>query len=329
MQSCKESLSTLEKSTILATMSGAWVDPAPHESKFVSVNNVRLNYLDWGGRGPELILIHGVTANPHHFDDLAPALTDRFRVIAYARRGHGRSETRGPWDASTITEDLRGLMDALGIARAHLAGHSYGGCEITGMAVSHPERVDRIIYLDAGYDWSDPAWKAAVKAPWPLDFAAFPAESLTSIEAFLEYCKAGWDPRMVRAAWFEPYHRDQVATQPNGTVRPLWNPTRAERAFQDMWGNPRRDYSKVRAPALAIYAKRFLDEEFLSTAGRKIVHSWEQTYIAPFRVHSIDRIRRELSGVRLETVPASHMGILVMTKKRVASLMREFLAAPP
>lgn len=305
-------------------MSGAWVDPAPHESKFVKVNNVRLNYLDWGGAGPALILIHGVTANPHHFDDLAPALRDSFRVIAYARRGHGRSETTGPWDVTTITEDLRALMDALGIARAHLAGHSYGGCEITGMVVSHPDRVDRVIYLDAGYDWSDPAWKAAVRAPWPLDFAV-PAESLTSIEAFHEYWKAGWNPRMVRAAWFEPYMRDQIVVQPNGKVRPLWDPRRAERAFEDMWRNPRRDYSKIRAPALAIYARWFLDEEFLSAAGRKIVHSWEQTYLAPFRAQSIDRIRRELSGVRVENLPTSHMGILVMTKNRVARLMREFL----
>jgi pimeloyl-ACP methyl ester carboxylesterase len=308
-------------------MSGAWVDPAPHESKFVKVNNVRLNYLDWGGDGPTLILIHGVTTNPHTFDDLAPALTDRFRVIAYARRGHGRSQPKGPWDASTITEDLSGLLDALGIARAHLAGHSYGGCEITGMAVSHPDRVDRIIYLDAGYDWSDPAWKAAVRAPWPLDYS-IPAESLTSIEAFLEYQKAGWDPRLVRAAFFEPYLRDELVVQSNGTVRPLWDPPRVDRAIQDMLGNPRRDYSRVRAPALAIYAKWFLDEESLPATARKTVHSWEQTYMAPFRVQSIDRIRRELRGVRVEILPTSHMGILVMTKQRVARLMRAFLGIP-
>ena len=193
-------------------MSGAWVDPAPHKSRSASVNGTRLNYLDWGGRRPALILIHGATGNPHSFDDLAPALTDRFRVIAYARRGHGRSEAKGPFDAPTITEDLRGLMDVLGVARAHLAGHSYGGCEITGMAGSYPDRVDRIVYLDAGYDWSDPIWNAAMAA-WPFELAS-PPSALRSIETFLEFAKTEEDPELVQAAWFEPFVRDQVVVQP-------------------------------------------------------------------------------------------------------------------
>jgi hypothetical protein len=97
-----------------------WSDPSPHKVGFVTVNRVRLNYLDWGGSGPALILIHGMGANPHWFDDLAPAFTDRFHVIAYARRGHGESESKSPYDTATLTEDLRGLMDALGIAKANL-----------------------------------------------------------------------------------------------------------------------------------------------------------------------------------------------------------------
>src|SRR5271165_6426931 len=84
------------------------------KSGIVNANGVRLNYLDWGGSGPPLILIHGLGDNPHIFDDLAPAFTDRFRVVAYARRGHGQSEAKAPYDTATLTEDLRGLMDGLG-----------------------------------------------------------------------------------------------------------------------------------------------------------------------------------------------------------------------
>src|ERR1700730_16949736 len=68
----------------------SWSDTSPHKSGFVTANGVRLNYLDWGGSGPALILVHGLGDNPHHFDDLALAFTDRFRVVAYARRGHGQ-----------------------------------------------------------------------------------------------------------------------------------------------------------------------------------------------------------------------------------------------
>jgi alpha-beta hydrolase superfamily lysophospholipase len=69
-----------------------WSDFSPHKSGFVTVNGVRLNYLDWGGSGPTLILLHGFGDNPHLYDDFAPAFTDRFRVIAYARRAEGDSE---------------------------------------------------------------------------------------------------------------------------------------------------------------------------------------------------------------------------------------------
>ena len=137
------------------------------KSGFVTANGVQLQYIDWGGSGPALIFIHGLEGNPHCFDDLAPAFTDRFRVVAYARRGSGESEAKEPYDTSTFTEDLRGLMDGLGISKAHLAGHSMGGTEITAMAGTHPERVDRIVYLDAAYDWADPAADAAFKATPP------------------------------------------------------------------------------------------------------------------------------------------------------------------
>jgi pimeloyl-ACP methyl ester carboxylesterase len=155
----------------------AWSDPAAHKSRFVMSNGIRHYFLDWGSPGPALIFIHGYASNPHVFDDLAPAFTDRLRVVAYARGGHGQSEAKGPYDTVTLTEDLRGLMDGLGIAKAHLAGWSMGGVEITSMAGIHPERVDRIVYLDGAYEWWSPAWEAASNA-LPPDFWIPPARAM-------------------------------------------------------------------------------------------------------------------------------------------------------
>src|SRR5713226_1406607 len=62
---------------MLAQMPATWTDPAAHKSGFVTANGIRLHYLDWGGSGPPLILIHGLGQSPHFFDDLAPAFTDR------------------------------------------------------------------------------------------------------------------------------------------------------------------------------------------------------------------------------------------------------------
>jgi pimeloyl-ACP methyl ester carboxylesterase len=73
-----------------------WSDTVAHKSGFVIANGIRLHYLDWGGLGPVLILIHGGLDNAHIFDDLAPAFSDHFRVIAYDLRGHGHSDAKGP-----------------------------------------------------------------------------------------------------------------------------------------------------------------------------------------------------------------------------------------
>lgn len=161
----------------------AWSDTAAHKSGFVTANGIRLNYFDWGGSGPVLILIHGLFDNPHIFDDLAPAFTDHFRVIAYARRGHGLSDAKEPYDTATLTEDLRGVMDALGITKADLAGWSMGGEEITAMAGTHPQRVDRIVYLDAAYYPEDPAFEAASKA-MPSIYLNPPASAMASLDAW-------------------------------------------------------------------------------------------------------------------------------------------------
>ena len=113
-------------------------------------------------------MIHGLGDDPHVFDDLAARLRDKFHVVAYARRGHGRSSAppEGPYDLDTLVEDLRQFMDRRGIARASLLGWSMGGNEITAFAGRYPARVDKLVYLESAYDWSDPTFLAAFGQPW-------------------------------------------------------------------------------------------------------------------------------------------------------------------
>ena len=69
-----------------------WQDVSPHVDAFIVLEDVRLNYLDWGGDGPPLVLLAGSWASPHAFDDLGARLSEDFRVVALARRGHGQSD---------------------------------------------------------------------------------------------------------------------------------------------------------------------------------------------------------------------------------------------
>src|SRR2546428_10169010 len=76
-----------------AESAAEWKDPSPHRSGFVTVNGTRLHYLDWGGRGETVVFLPGLASTAHAFDDIAPKLTDRFRVLALNPRAQGESES--------------------------------------------------------------------------------------------------------------------------------------------------------------------------------------------------------------------------------------------
>jgi pimeloyl-ACP methyl ester carboxylesterase len=305
--------------------SAGWSDAAPHRSGFVNASDVRLHYLDWGGSGPTLILIHGYGDNPHVFDDLAPAFTDSFRVVAYARRGHGRSGKSGPFETATLTEDMRTLMDSLHVTRAHLAGWSMGGNEITMMAGRHPERVDRIVYLDGAYDWADPAVRTAFDS-LPVNLVPTP-DALVSLGAFRAWQMRAFFPAVRDTTRLEAYVRDLVDLQADGTVRPVMSDSVYQAMFVVLVTN-RRDYTKVKAPALAIYTETFLDVTAADSAQKAKNLAWEKKYFAPFREASIARVRREIPGIEIVRVPGTHPDFVFNSRDTVVAAMRRFLAAP-
>jgi pimeloyl-ACP methyl ester carboxylesterase len=305
-----------------AQTSVAWSETAAHKSGFVTANGIRLHYLDWGGLGPVLILIHGGLDNAHIFDDLAPAFTGHFRVIAYDLRGHGRSDAKGPFDTTTRTADLRGLMDNLGIAKAHLAGWSLGGNDITAMAGIHPERVESIVYLEGAYDWAGPALADAFRSV-PIDFLA-PASALRSLDAYRACQKTIWLPAVSDTSRVEAYVRDLVVIQPDGTVRPRMTDSVAQEVLRTTLTD-RRDYTKVRTPALAIYADTFFDVRNGDPAQLAKNLDWEQKYLAPFRAASIERVRRELVSVKIVRVPGTHKDFVFTSREQVVSAMQQFL----
>lgn len=303
-----------------------WSDPSPHKSGFVTVNGVRLNYLDWGGSGATLILIHGLGDNPHLYDNLAPGFTDRFRVIAYARRGEGDSEAKEPYDGVTLAEDLRGLMDALGINKAHLVGFSMGGDEITAMAGMHPERVDRIVYLDSAYDWADPVWASALKGI-PDSFSPTDKDT-ASLDDFRKFIRTVWFPSVSDPSVFEAFMRDYVVVKPlDGSVRLNESETTGQALVNSLLSS-RRDYTKVHSPALAIYAATMADSsERQKSNVRADSLAWEEKYVSSLRKASIERARRELSNVEIMTVTCCHRDIVFTCRDTIVAAMRRFLGA--
>ena len=144
-----------------------------HQIRHIMVHRgVELEVLDWGGRGPALIFLAGFGNTGHVFDGFAPQFTNTHRVIALTRRGFGTSShPRTGYDTRTLVSDIIGVLDSLRIPRATFVGHSFAGSELNYLGASVADRVARLIYLDASYDfprlYADSIWRNAFPIPRP------------------------------------------------------------------------------------------------------------------------------------------------------------------
>jgi pimeloyl-ACP methyl ester carboxylesterase len=138
-----------------ATAAQPGPQPSRPPDQFSTVNHVRLHYLDWGGQGGVLLFLAGLGDDVHRFDKLAPRFTDRYHALGFTRRGSEPSEKPPTgYDLRTLATDIRAFMDAKGIRRATLVGHSIAGAEMTTFAALYPTRLTALVYLDAAYDYA-------------------------------------------------------------------------------------------------------------------------------------------------------------------------------
>lgn len=301
---------------------GAWTDSSTHQIRSVAINGTTISYLDWGGPGEPLVYIHGLGDSPHSFDDLAPALTDRFRVIAYARRGHGRSASNGPFDNATLVEDLKQLLDSLKIAKAHLAGWSMGGTEIGTFAGRYPERVGKIVFFDTGYDWGDPRWAQAAEH-LPVSFAPDSA-AFRSLAAYRAWEKATSWPDVDWTRGMEAELRDGILLQPDGSVRPRQSDSLVNVLFASL-RSYRPNHRKIRAPVLSLHAERFFAETQPDSATRSRIHVWNAS-IAPFFAEQRRKLAKDIPGIRIVVLPGtSHPSLAFQAHDSTVAELRRFL----
>lgn len=139
---------------------------------FADVNGQRVHHRDTGGSGQPVVLAHGLLMDLEMFEPQVLALRDRHRVVTWDARGHGETvPTPGDFSYWDLADDLRGLLDALGIERAVVGGMSQGGFVSLRFALRHPERVAGLILIDSqaglelpenvpGYDAMVETWLA-------------------------------------------------------------------------------------------------------------------------------------------------------------------------
>lgn len=120
-------------------------------SRFVEVAGQQV-HVEQAGAGEPVVLVHGFGASTYSWRQVLPEVAERRRAIALDLSGFGWTER--PRDPARYTRDgqvalILGSMDALGIERVHLVGHSYGGALVLALAVRHPERVRSLLLVDS------------------------------------------------------------------------------------------------------------------------------------------------------------------------------------
>jgi len=120
-------------------------------SAYIHAGPYRLHYLE-AGSGPPLVLVHGLASSAtQDWGRLVPPLARRFHVYAPDLPGFGESERPAEADYSIPMQvaAVRAFMEAKGVLRARVAGISMGGWIVSRLAGEHPERVERLVVVDA------------------------------------------------------------------------------------------------------------------------------------------------------------------------------------
>jgi pimeloyl-ACP methyl ester carboxylesterase/catechol 2,3-dioxygenase-like lactoylglutathione lyase family enzyme len=123
--------------------------PATPASRFVSIDGLRLHYLDFGGDGPPAVLHHGTGFHAWLWTPIAQALARRYQVFALDARGHGDSDTpKSGYRWEGFIADLIRFVDALGLVGSLGVGHSLGATTTAGAAAERPELFSAVVLLD-------------------------------------------------------------------------------------------------------------------------------------------------------------------------------------
>ncbi len=312
----------------LPQTAGAWHDPSPHSVRFVTVEKqVRLEVLDWGGSGRPLVLLAGGGNTAHVFDDFAPQLTTVAHVYGLTRRGFGMSGFSSSENAvERLRDDLLAVLDALGLERPVLAGHSIAGGELSAAAASRPGRIAGLVYLEAAYPYAlqkdgGPTMKQFFENSGPQ--APTPAEpDRASFSALRE-----WDARTFGFRTPESEFRQTWQATPDG--RPA-NPSDFPGMKTVMAAlTNARAYAVVPVPVLAVFASPHLPEPWVLRSPDPAVRKAARTYLSALNALTEAQARSLADAVptpRVVRLRGAHY-VFLSNEAEVLRQVRAFLSA--
>ncbi|PKB63553.1 MAG: hypothetical protein BZY80_06650 [SAR202 cluster bacterium Io17-Chloro-G2] len=213
-------------------------DPASAQARpteeWAKVGDLQVRYLDWGGDGPPIMALHGLASSGHWYDLVAPMLRQQWRVIAPDQRGHGQtSQMESGYDWQTLASDIVGLMDHLGLEKAAVLGHSWGGNVAGNLAARFPERVQKLVLIDGGFMGArqrpGASWESFRERARPRDVSGTRKEFLDRLRVQLAEC---WSDELERIVQTMVYEDDQ------GQIQDILRPDNHAQVMHAMWNEP-------------------------------------------------------------------------------------------
>ncbi len=297
----------------------------------MSVNGVRLHYLDWGGNGQPLLLLAGLFGSAHGFDEVAPAFARDFRVVALTRRGHGQSDSPATGYAlDVLVEDIHQFLDALHLNRVHVAGVSAGGVEAALSPRAIPSAstawctwiLPTITRRRSAQKWAQRLAGNPVRntrLPFPPPSAR---ESFATFRMRYQREIGPWSPA-VEADTREMY------LSPDGGVKALpASLTMAQEVISSGMASP-PDYTAVKAPALAVFAIPTRPELLPKTADsdlRRRAGAFHDTVVMPMQREQIEQLRASVTSITIvELRDTTHTRFMTEKRREVVKAMSTFL----
>lgn len=146
----------------------------------LKIDDHRIAYAVEPGAGagrPWLVFSHSLAADHTMFDPQVAAFADRFNILRYDTRGHGASDAPPPpYTLEQLADDLRALLDAVGIERCHFIGLSLGGMIGQTAALRHPGRFESLVLAD-----TTSRYPAEMRPVWEERIAAVRANGMAAI----------------------------------------------------------------------------------------------------------------------------------------------------
>ena len=125
---------------------------------FAKINDLKLSYSIFGTGFP-VIFIHGYGAKKEIWKAQVVDISKKFQAITFDLRGTGESDRPNiPYSMNMLAEDVKGLMEFLGIGKAHLIGRSFGGMIAQHFVLQYPEKVEKLILIATNFGRTDPDW---------------------------------------------------------------------------------------------------------------------------------------------------------------------------